>query len=343
MRTRDLIPRVYEPFFGSFHRFFPIQDSIIPEVVNGRNVLAIAPTARGKTEAVLAPLAERALNVAGETSVIYISPTRALVNDLEVRMKDVFTKLGLQLAVRHGERNTIGDRAPNVIITTPESLDSMLSELPEYAKNRLKQVRSVVIDEVHQFYGTRRGTQLLFGLERLKQYTSRPLQRVLLSATVPDPLKLAQFFQGSDDEIRVVSATGDRELEMDIDAFEANTLHAEVDSFRRWINQLLIENQKVLIFANTRNETDWLGWKLIDSLNAPVYVHYSSLHRGYREFVEDRFRSGKRGVCVATSTLELGIDIGDIDAVVMYGAPHTVSSFMQRLGRGNRRTDRTRV
>lgn len=340
MHWRKLLPRVYDAFFGTFHDLLPTQKTAIPTILRGENLLLIAPTGSGKTEAVIAPLAERALDFQGQTYAIYIAPTRALANDLEVRLKERLERCGLRLAIRHGERNTVGGkRPPAFILTTPESLEVMLSILPEYAKERLLEVQAVIVDEVHQFFGTRRGLQLSCLLERLKHYTKRPLQRIGLSATVADPDAVARFLQGSDTPVHIATVKGQRELQVYLSFIGSKRFEDFGDAASSWLKEILSEHHKVLAFANTRATCDWLCWQLSKRLNVPVLLHYSSLHRDYREWVEREFRQAKRAVCVATSTLELGIDIGDVDAVVMWGAPYTVSSFLQRLGRGNRRTN----
>jgi len=337
---RKFLPRVYDAFFGNRRDLLPSQKVAIPIVLDGKNLLLIAPTGAGKTEAVVAPLAERALDFRGQTYAIYIAPTRALANDLEMRLKERLERCGLRLAIRHGERNTVqGKQPPAFILTTPESLEVMLSVMPEYARERLREVRAVVVDEVHQFFGTRRGLQLACLLERLKHYAQHPLQRIGLSATVAEPERVAQFLQGSDEPVEIVSVKGQRQLRVYISFVGSPTPDDFGDAAAEWINEILIDHRKVLLFANTRATCDWLCWQLSERLSVPVLLHYSSLHRDYREWVEKTFRQTQRAVCVATSTLELGIDIGDIDAVALWGAPHSVTSFLQRLGRGNRRTD----
>jgi ATP-dependent Lhr-like helicase len=284
-------------------------------------------------------MAEAALNFRGQTSVLYICPTRALINDLNGRLSTPIEKLGLRLAVRHGDRNTMAGETPAFLVTTPESLDVMLSNSAEPDTKLLNGVRSVIVDEIHQLYGTRRGLQLRILLERLKHRCRRPLQRVLLSATVADPLAVANYFRGSDEPFEIIQTGTGRPISMTLDLLPALSIQDfhSGRSFIELLQPLLRRHGKILVFANTRNECDWLFWKLQGNLDLPVFLHYSSLHKDYREQVESQFRRRRRALCIATSTLELGIDIGDIDLVVLYGPPHTISGFLQRLGRGNRR------
>ncbi len=337
---RRLLPRVYDAFFGGRSDLLPTQKAAIPLVLEGKNLLLVAPTGSGKTEAVVAPLAERAIEFRGQTQVLYLVPTRALANDLEERLKERLERCDLRLAIRHGERNTIKSNPPPAfILTTPESLEVMLTTMPDYAREPLRTVRAVVVDEVHQFFGTRRGVQLVCLLERLKHYTQHPLQRIGLSATVADPERVARFLQGSDEPMQVVTVPGQRSMQVYLSFVGSSSPDRFGDAVAGWMASILARHRKVLLFANTRATCDWLCWQLGERLSIPVWLHYSSLHRDYRAWVEKAFRQAPKAVCVATSTLELGIDIGDIDAVALWGAPYSVTSFLQRLGRGNRSTD----
>lgn len=313
----------------------------MPWILAGNNVLLTSPTGSGKTEAVVAPVAERALDVPGDTYCLYICPTRALVNDVERRIEVPLHKLGMRVGVRHGDRKTLrGKTIPNILITTPESLDVMLGSENAKDRNRLLTIRVVVVDEVHQFYQSHRGYQLVLLLERLKRLTQAPIQRLLLSATVAEPERMATWFQGSDRPFEIVQVPGGRALQVILDRCSAGggEEFRQGDAVVELVRCIIHEHRKVLLFANSRNECDWLYWKLHDRLGIETFLHYSTLDKKYRENVERRFERANRALCIATSTLELGIDIGDIDAVVMYGAPASISSFVQRVGRGSRRS-----
>jgi len=313
----------------------------MPRILAGSNVLLTSPTGSGKTEAVVAPVAEKALDAPGDMFCLYICPTRALVNDIERRIEGPLHKLGMRVGVRHGDRKTMrGKTIPSILITTPESLDVMLGSQNEQDKNRLRTVRAVIVDEVHQFYQSHRGYQLVLLLERLKRLTKAPLQRLLLSATVAEPDRMAAWFQGSDLPFEIVRIPGGRALQVTLDQCTA----ANGEEFRQGepvvalVNCIIHDHRKILLFANSRNECDWLYWKLHGRLGIETFLHYSTLDKKYRENVEHRFEKATKALCIATSTLELGIDIGDVDAVVMYGAPASISSFVQRVGRGSRRS-----
>lgn len=339
-----LIPRSYNAFFGSFPSLREAQLESIPIVACDKNLLLISPTGSGKTEAVIAPICEKALENDGTTYCLYICPTKALVNDIERRIESSMDKLSLTVGVRHGDRKTMqGNRMPNVLITTPESLDVMLGSNRDGDVNRLRDVKAVVVDEVHQFYQTHRGYQLLILLERLKRRTKSPLQRILLSATVAQPALMAQWFQGSDEGFEIVQIRGGRLLEVSLDLHTAEngTAFKEGRNLVDLIKPIISDHKKVILFANSRNECDWLYWKLSmekEQLPTEIFLHYSTLDKEYRETVEREFQRAHSALCIATSTLELGIDIGDVDAIIMYGAPVSVGSFVQRVGRGNRRS-----
>jgi ATP-dependent helicase Lhr and Lhr-like helicase len=338
---QQLLPRAYGSFFGRFPQLRPAQEQVVPLIMEGRNVLLISPTGSGKTEAMVAPLAEQATARPQQLHCLYICPTRALVNDIERRINTPLQKIHLRVAVRHGDRKTLrGKTVPSFLVTTPESLDVMLGR--EEDRQRLQAVQAVVIDEVHQFYQTHRGYQLILLLERLRRLTKTPLQRLLLSATVARPDSMARWYQGSDTAFEIVNIHGGRRLEVTLDLLTApdGKSFFRGDSVVKAILPIMERHNKVLMFANSRNECNWLCWRLNHALGIETLLHYSSLDKAYREEVERRFQQASRALCIATSTLELGIDIGDVDAVVMYGAPASISSFVQRVGRGNRRSDK---
>ncbi len=344
--VNKLLPKSYNAFFGRFPRLRPAQEEAIPLILAGKNVLLISPTGSGKTEAVVAPISEQALDTPGELLCVYICPTRALVNDIERRIQGPLAKLHLRAGVRHGDRKTLrGKTVPSILITTPESLDVMLGSKNQEEKDKLRSIRIIVIDEVHQFYQTHRGYQLTLLLERLKRLTQSPLHRLMLSATVAEPTNLANWFQGSDSRFEIIQISGGRLLQVGLDHCTASdgAAYKLGDTLNELVRPIVVEHKKVLLFANSRNECDWLYWRLKDRLPTEVLLHYSTLERKFREHVEHQFERAERALCIATSTLELGIDIGDIDAVVMYGSPASISSFAQRTGRGNRRSSTCRV
>jgi ATP-dependent Lhr-like helicase len=326
-------------FYGGFRELRPAQREAVEPVVAGRDVLILAGTGSGKTEAVLAPLVQRWLScMRGETgcALVYVTPTRALANDLIRRIQPPIESLGLIVGVRHGERNDLARaQKPGLLITTPESLDVLLTVRDE----SLRSVRGVVLDEIHLTYNTQRGFQVAVLLRRLEAFAGTPCQVVGLSATVGAPEDIWRFFRPGHEVVTILD-----EQSKPLDPFirEVATDQALVEL----VDGLSTEARvKILLFANARRECDRLGAVLRGStgFGENVFVHHSSLDRQVRLDTERSFQEGSKAVCVATSTLELGIDIGDIDLVALYGHPGGWESFLQRVGRGNRRSAKTNV
>ena len=326
-------------FYGKFAQLRPAQRESIEPVVAGRDVLVLAGTGSGKTEAVLAPLVQRwlpAMRRERSCSIIYITPTRALANDLLRRIQPAMEALGLGVGVRHGEQNDLSRIGkPELLITTPESLDVLLTSRDE----ALRSVRGVVLDEVHLVYNTQRGFQLAVLLRRLETFTGTACQVVGLSATVATATDIWRFFRPGQ---HVVTVRDEETKPLDAFIRDVASDGALVDLLDGLSTG---DRVKILLFANARRECDRLGTVLRGNtgFGASVYVHHSSLDRQVRRDAERSFQLARKAICVATSTLELGIDIGDIDLVALYGHPGGWESFLQRVGRGNRRSAKTNV
>lgn len=326
-------------FYGNFRALQPAQANAIEPLLAGRDVLVLSGTGSGKTEAVVAPLVDRYLAAARDATgctVVYVTPTRALANDLRRRLEGPLDQLGLRVGVRHGECNDLNRmRKPNLLITTPESVDVMMTA----GEPALSDVRAVVLDEIHLTYNTQRGFQLAVLLKRLEARLGRPIQVAGLSATVATPEDIWAFFRPGRD---FVCVRDERAKPLDYHLCEAAT----PGDIAALVNRLVEgRTAKVLLFANSRRECDTLGAGLRGQtvFGDDVYVHHSSLDREERLRTEQRFQERPHALCVATSTLELGIDIGDIDVVLLYGHPGGWESFLQRVGRGNRRGEKTNV
>lgn len=339
MDSSALALDVGRAFYGNFRQLRPAQRDAVAPVLAGQDVLILAGTGSGKTEAVLAPLVQRwipAMRKENGCIVIYVTPTRALANDLVRRLEPPLNMLGLIVGVRHGERNDLTrSQKPHLLVTTPESLDVLLTT----RNDALGSVRSVVLDEIHLTYNAQRGFQLAVLLKRLQIFVGRPIQVVGLSATVATSSDIWDFFRPGNE---VVTVRDDQTKPLD--AFIRVVSSPQV--LAQLLDQLAATtNMKVLLFANARRECDRLGVVLrgSKSFGENVFVHHSSLDRDARLDVEKRFQEASKAVCIATSTLELGIDIGDIDLVMLYGHPGGWESFLQRVGRGNRRSGKTNV
>lgn len=341
MSVVDLLdPRVATAFYGRFESLREAQQATIEPILAGRNVILSSGTGSGKTEAVTAPLLSRLWREAAKTDslvLLYIAPTKALVNDLEKRLYQPLYSLGLRVGVRHGDRDDLASgHAVHLLLTTPESLDVML-----FRKDpALSEVRAVVIDEVHLLYNTQRGAQLSILLQRLQDRLSKPFQWAALSATIADLSDIRAFLASSDSDAAFLSYASHRTI-------DAQIRHVVAEAgFLDLIRKLTVGRPtKLLVFANSRRECERLGGVLQHdaSLRHAVFAHYSSLSPEIRLDTEKKFAASDTAICLATSTLELGIDIGDIDAVLLWGVPGGVESFLQRIGRGNRRAQKTNV
>lgn len=319
---RQRLPHVWRPFFGSYGRLTPTQLEAIPHVLDGAQVVLMAPTASGKTEAIAGPVAQRHRNEGwGGLAVIYVVPTRALANDTLIRVGGPIGDMGFRIDLKHGDRPYLPDSL-DWLITTPESLDSVLARRPEV----LRSLRTVIFDEIHLLDNTYRGDQLRVLVTRLQALTSTPLTTHLISATLADPAAVAaRYITGA----TIVAVDGQRSASLQ---FAAG--HHEVKRLARakgW--------RKLLYFCNKREQVEVVARDLTEVWQPyPVVPHHGSLSRHMREEAEQVLRESRVAVGVATSTLEVGIDIGDIDAIVLAETPWSFSALLQRIGRGNRRS-----
>jgi len=338
--AHPLDKKIATVFYGRFPQLKEHQKATIEPLISGENIVVSAATGTGKTEAVIAPLVSRywkGMVKSDALSLLYIAPTKALVNDLEKRLHAPLTSLGLRVGVRHGDRDDlVSGPQPHLLLTTPESLDVMLFR----KDSALQSIRAVIVDEVHLLYNTQRGLQLSILLRRLQQNLSDRLQWAALSATIGNLSHVRDFLMGSEEEVVFLRFPAQR-------AIDAQVRHVvNEDNFVDLIHRLTEDRPtKLLIFTNSRRECERLSGSLQhdSALRHIIFSHYSSLSPEIRLEAERKFASMDTAVCVATSTLELGIDIGDIDAVLLWGVPGGVASFLQRIGRGNRRSNKTNV
>jgi ATP-dependent Lhr-like helicase len=317
------------------------------------DVLVVAPTGSGKTEAALLPILSTVEpKHARAISVLYVTPLRALNRDMIGRIERMVATTGLEAAVRHGDtpqadRRRQAVHPPDILITTPETLQAILPG--KVLRRHLRNVRFVVIDEVHQLAEDRRGTQLAVALERLREVADRPFQRIALSATVGHPDLIARFF-GGDRPLEVITPDVAKRMEyrvewprpIDKDFETARDLYIspEAAAGLTAIDDTLDESRSTLVFVNARPLAELLGSRL-GMVRQDVGVHHGSLPREERERAETAFKAGELRGLVTTSTLELGIDIGTVDHVVQYMSPRQVTSLIQRVGRSGHRLDRT--
>ncbi|AGB05083.1 Lhr-like helicase [Aciduliprofundum sp. MAR08-339] len=323
------LKRTWTTFFGRFGKLLPIQEKAIPLILKRKNAIIVSSTASGKTEAVVAPLIERLLNENWKgLSILYVCPTRALVNDMYYRLKEQLEELNVSLSLKTGDKPQFNpDKLPDFLITTPESLDSLICRYPSSFKN----LKAVILDEIHLIDNTYRGDQLRLLLRRLEYIAETDFNMYALSATIADPESVGSRYLK---DFEVIIASAKREIKYTL-----------VKSLREVFDYAREEKlKKLLIFCNKRANVENVA-KECKRLwgNDIVVVHHGSLSKQIRKEAESFMKETQYGVCVATMTLEVGIDIGDIDAIVLAEIPWSISSLLQRIGRGNRRTQKCRV
>lgn len=320
--------------FGSLR---PVQLLTIEAVLAGKNCVVLAPTAGGKTEAAFFPLLSRMdAEDWRPVSLIYLSPIRALLNNQEQRVERYAGLIGRGVFKWHGDtgpspRKRFLAGPSDVLLTTPESLEAMMMSPRVPARALFEGLQAVIIDEVHAFADDDRGAHLAALLERLTRFCGRDLQRLGLSATVGNPQDILVWLQGSSRrEGKLISPpkpASEPALALDFVGSAANA----ATLIRR-----LHPGRKRLVFVDSRRGVEELG-KLLLADGVTTYVTHGSLSATQRRDAELAFEQGSDCVIAATSALELGIDVGDLDHVLQLDAPPSVASFLQRMGRTGRR------
>ena len=321
----------------------PLQEASIEPVLRGDHCLLLAPTAGGKTESAMFPLLSRMCSERWPApSIIYVCPLKALINNLGERLERYTQMIGRRSAIWHGdigqsERKHTRLDPPDILITTPESLESMLISANPQMKSHLRNLRAVVVDEIHAFAGDDRGWHLVCVLERLNARVGHNLQRIGLSATVGNPQQLLQWLTaGCSGEQTVVQPPVENSLIADVTLDFVGSLENAATVVSR-----LHQGEKRLVFCDSRSRVERLAG-LLKANGVQAFVSHSSLSIPERRRAEDAFAHGDDCVIVATSTLELGIDVGDLDRVIQIDSPPRVASFLQRLGRTGRRPGKAR-
>jgi ATP-dependent Lhr-like helicase len=319
----------------------PVQEEAGEMLLAGHNAIILAPTAGGKTEASIFPILSSMVDEAPSgIGAVYVAPIKALLNNQADRLGLYTEMVGLRMFVWHGDttahlRRQFLKEPAELLMTTPESLEVMLISRRVDERQIFGDLRAVVIDEVHALAGTDRGAHLMSVIERLARVSRHDLQRVGLSATVGDPKSILDWLQGTSHRAgRVVdppSQPGTRQLLV--------VHRPDLGSLSRDAARMA-KGQKSLFFCQSRSTTEAVAEHMRRTGTA-VFVHHSAVSREERELAEERFHHGTDACIVCTSTLELGIDVGDLDRVLQAEAPDTVSSFLQRMGRTGRRAGQT--
>jgi ATP-dependent Lhr-like helicase len=320
-----------------FSSLTTIQRKVLPILSRKINCLLVAPTGSGKTEAAILPVFTMLAHQnrgAGTIRAIYITPLRALNNDVLRRIIRYAQSEALRVEIRHGDttalaRKKIVENPPDVLITTPESLGIILTS--DKMLVALRGLQWAIVDEVHELVSNERGTHLSISLERLQAISSQSITRIGLSATVGNLKETAQFICGSDRHSAILVDPASRGYEIDV-----RFVNGSLNNVGHFVTEYVKTNNikgTVLLFTNTRDEAEYLGTILKNQSDIKVDVHHGSLSKEMREETEHTLRSGMAGIVVCTSSLELGLDIGSVDLVIHYGSPRQVSKLMQRIGR----------
>ena len=311
-----------------------VQEQAFAAVSSGKDVLVIAPTAGGKSEAALIPVMDDILRH-GRSGIacLYLSPLKALINDQEERFATFCVPTSLTVKKWHGDVPK-GDRSwkegepPHFLMITPESLEVLLQERTVAAD--LKNVRSIIIDELHAFVETDRGVQLKVLLDRMDGITRRKVQRIGLSATTGNPGEVLAWLSDGRQAAELVTVPAppkEKQFSFLVEPEERKRIDALAG---------IVSERKSLVFVNSRSVAEHLA-RALEGRVRNLHIHHSSLSPLTRKSAEDAFLSDSGACIICTSTLELGIDIGDLDVVVQVGPPDSVSSFLQRMGRSGRR------
>ena len=334
-KITDLVISKKFKFFG-FDSLTEIQKLAIPAILEGQNCLIIAPTGSGKTECATIPIFSKlkTRKIPNKIKALYITPLRALNRDVFKRIINYAQNEELKIEIRHGDtsqanRKRIADSPPDILITTPETLVNLLSQKKHL--EALSDLEYVIVDEVHELLASERGSQLSFSLERLQINTKNEIHRIGLSATVGNPEEAGNFLVGSKRKFQLIHDTSLRNYDVDV-VFVDGIMDDVAVEIIEYIKKQNITSP-VLLFTNSRGESERLSSILKQKTLLNVELHHGSLSRQVREETEDILREGKSGIVVCTSSLELGLDIGSVELVIHYGSPRQVSKFMQRIGR----------
>jgi ATP-dependent helicase Lhr and Lhr-like helicase len=352
-------PAVSQWFLNVFGEATEVQAQAWPEIKKRKNTLIAAPTGSGKTLAAfmasIDDLIRRGIaqGLEQKTQVVYVSPLKALSNDIEKNLqiplqgiREELKNMGLpevelKVSVRTGdtpiaERTSMIKNPPHILVTTPESLYLMLTS--KSGREMFSDVNTLIVDEIHALVGSKRGSHMALSIERLEHVARRKLIRIGLSATQKPVEKVAAFLAGSGNECCIVDAGHKRKLELAIEvpqspltAVMAHEVWGEI--YERLV-ELINVHKTTLIFVNTRRLAERIAFHLTEKMGAEVITaHHGSMSRENRLDAEQRLKSGSLKALVATASLELGIDIGDVDLVCQIGSPKSIAAFLQRVGR----------
>ncbi|MCG8404811.1 MAG: DEAD/DEAH box helicase [Phycisphaerales bacterium] len=365
MPISEFHPTLQEWFSTRLGEPTPPQREGWPHIRAGRNTLIAAPTGSGKTLAAffsaMDALAKEGPDLPDETRVVYVSPLKALSNDVQKNLQQPLQEIrelnpfvpDVRVLVRTGdttqrERAAMVRKSPHILVTTPESLYILLTS--DSGRRMLSNVRTAIVDEIHALARDKRGSHLALSMERLEALAG-PVQRIGLSATQKPIEDIANFLVGVGRECEIVDAGHRRALDVGVEIpkspLSAVCEHETWEEIYERMAALIQEHRTTLIFVNTRKLAERIAARLTDVLGEDyVTCHHGSLSRERRLDAEKRLKAGSLRALVATASLELGIDIGDVDLAIQVGSARAIATFLQRVGRAGhslRRTPKGRI
>ena len=346
--SRDLRFYIHEKGWPSLTK---IQNAAIKTYFRtDNNLILSAPTAEGKTEAAFLPAISQISDFNQGVKILYISPLIALINDQFKRITDMCMDMDIKITAWHGEaskskKERLIANPKGIVLITPESIEAMLAGKSDVARLLLGEVELIIVDEIHSFLSGNRGLQLKSLLQRILRYTYKTPRMLGLSATIGEEnYKLAKDFFINGNETNIIVDKSRNDLKLSIDYMPAEIISLEAI---KKIGEFASEGP-MLVFPNSRDRVETLAVDLArefkeNSIDIPVFAHHSSVSKLRRKQIEDfaKEASSEKFVICATSTLELGIDIGSVNSVCQYGSSHSVLSLAQRLGRSGRKTKKS--
>ena len=319
-----------------FSKLTEIQKNAVPYIFSKEDCIVTAPTGSGKTECSVIPIFSH-LNKTkqkGKIKALYVTPLRALNRDVFRRITDYAHKDELEIEIRHGDtpqstRKKISNAPPDVLITTPETLVILLTQ--EKMLSALSELEWLVIDEIHELLANERGSQLSLSMERLQYNSNKRIVRIGLSATIGNIDDASHFLVGTAKPCKIIEDESIRKYDVEI-KYVDGSISEVADSIIEHVTKLKLQTP-ILLFTNTRGESEFLASIMREKTSMNIELHHGSLSRQVREETEGILRTGRSGIVVCTSSLELGLDIGSVELVIHYGSPRQVSKLMQRIGR----------
>ncbi len=374
-----LRPYVAEWFKEKFGSFTEPQRQALPLIKKGKNVLISSPTGTGKTLAAFLAILDELFHLSERKKLedkiyaVYVSPLRALNNDMKRNLQEPLEEIKLYYKEKYGEdiddirvavrtsdtppseRQAMLKKPPHILITTPETL-AIILVAPKF-RTRLEGVKWVIVDEIHELASSKRGAYLSLLLERLEETSTHTLQRIGLSATIAPLDEVARFLGGYDDEgnprkVEIVDARFYKPIDIKVLAPKTSLVYTDTETLNEAIYKTLVnlvkKHRSTLVFTNTRSATERVVYKLKKMMSKnqmismdEIEAHHSSLSRDIRLEVEKKLKEGRLRVVVSSTSLELGIDIGYIDLVVLLSSPKSVSRLLQRVGRAGHKIRET--